>query len=72
MRNGSMVGDMNFNTLRIAQRYTFLEYIFGGCEISLALSVDFTLSNGNPNDPNSLHYFDPARNEYLQAISSVG
>jgi hypothetical protein len=34
--------------------------------------ADFTKSNGEPNDPSSLHYFDPARNEYIQAISSVG
>jgi hypothetical protein len=42
------VGDLNFSKLRIARRFTFLEYVFGGCEISLAIAVDFTLSNGNP------------------------
>ncbi len=38
----------------------------------LMIAVDFTLSNGDPKTPSSLHFFDPARNEYLQAIHSVG
>ena len=49
-----------------------MDYVFGGCEISLAVAVDFTLSNGDPNDPKSLHFFDPAKNEYLQAVQQVG
>jgi hypothetical protein len=68
LKNKKETGTLNFNALRVARRFTFLEYIFGGCEISLSLAVDFTLSNGNPNDPESLHYFDFNRNEYLQAI----
>jgi hypothetical protein len=33
----------------------FLEYVFGGCQINLNIAIDFTLSNGAPSDPNSLH-----------------
>jgi hypothetical protein len=58
--------------MRLARRHTFLEYVFGGCEINLAIAVDFTLSNGNPTDKESLHYFDLNKNEYLSAINSVG
>ena len=58
----------NFTTLRIARRYTFLEYVFGGCQINLSVAIDFTLSNGDPQSMESLHYFDQQRNEYLQAI----
>jgi hypothetical protein len=58
--------------VKVAKRHTFLEYVFGGCEISLAIAVDFTLSNGSPTDIDSLHYFDPNKNEYLSAIQSVG
>ena len=36
------------------------------------MAIDFTLSNGDPRSPDSLHYFDPKRNQYLQAINSVG
>ncbi|KAL5473574.1 hypothetical protein EMCRGX_G028070 [Ephydatia muelleri] len=52
---------------------SFLDYIKGGCQISLIVAVDFTGSNGNPSSPSSLHYINPAQdNEYLQAIKSVG
>lgn len=46
----------------------FLEYVFGGCSINLVVAVDFTGSNGQPSDPNSLHSRDPQRNQYLQAL----
>jgi hypothetical protein len=58
--------------MRFDKKYSFLDYVFGGCEISLSIAIDFTLSNGHPTDPLSLHYFDPNKNEYLQAIQSVG
>ena len=54
------------------EEYSFLEYIFNGLQLSLSIAVDFTLSNRDPSDPNSLHYFDLAHNQYLQAITSVG
>jgi vacuolar-type H+-ATPase subunit F/Vma7 len=38
----------------------------------LCVAVDFTLSNGNPADKDSLHYWDMNKNEYLNAIKSVG
>lgn len=58
--------------MSITKRYSFLEYVFGGCEISLAIAVDFTLSNQPPHDKDSLHYFDLKKNEYLNAIKQVG
>ena len=63
---------MTFTRLEIKQRHSFLEYVFGGCEIGLSIAIDFTLSNGNPSQRNSLHYLDMQRNEYLNAIKSVG
>jgi hypothetical protein len=52
----------------------FLEYIAGGCQLRLALAIDFTASNGNPQDSKSLHYRNPSGepNEYLKAIMAVG
>ena len=40
--------------------------------MDISLAIDFTLSNGDPRRPDSLHYFDPRKNQYIQAINSVG
>lgn len=58
--------------MRIEERNTFLNYIFGGCEINLAVAIDFTLSNGDPRARNSLHNAELAKNQYYQALRSVG
>jgi len=50
----------------------FLEYVFGGCEINLSVAIDFTASNGKPTEIGSLHNLDPNKNEYLQALRSIG
>ncbi|KAI9136448.1 Copine-domain-containing protein [Paraphysoderma sedebokerense] len=54
--------------------HTFLEFIAGGMQISLAVGIDFTSSNGNPRNDNSLHYINPSGelNEYQKAIHAVG
>mmetsp|Transcript_49717 Transcript_49717/g.97235 ORF Transcript_49717/g.97235 Transcript_49717/m.97235 type:complete len:564 (+) Transcript_49717:100-1791(+) len=53
---------------------TAVNYILGGCEISLMVAIDFTGSNGNPFEPGTLHYRDPdgIPNEYQAAIAAVG
>eukprot|EP01087_Luapelamoeba_hula_P007490 TRINITY_DN1839_c0_g1_i1.p1 TRINITY_DN1839_c0_g1~~TRINITY_DN1839_c0_g1_i1.p1 ORF type:complete len:899 (-),score=122.24 TRINITY_DN1839_c0_g1_i1:13-2649(-) len=56
-------------------KHSFLEYIGGGCQINLIVAVDWTGSNGDPKDSNSLHYIDRTgrkQNEYMEAIRSVG
>ena len=53
---------------------TFLDYIVGGCDISLIVAIDFTLSNGNPHNKtrSSLHsYGEEEENEYERCIGSV-
>ena len=65
--------NMTFSKLELSKRHTFLEYVFGGCEIGLNIAIDFTGSNGDPKKRSSLHYIgDMQRNEYLNAIKSVG
>ena len=54
------------------EEYSFLSYIFNGLQLALTIAVDFTLSNGVPTEPTSLHHFDRNRNQYLRAITSVG
>ncbi|XP_053401185.1 copine-3-like isoform X2 [Mercenaria mercenaria] len=52
---------------------SFLEFIYGGMQINFTVGVDFTGSNGEPTDPQSLHYINPYQpNEYMQAIQAVG
>lgn len=64
---------MRLESLEFKSRATFLEYVFGGCEIGLTVAIDFTGSNGDPKNARSLHYRgDLGRNEYLNAIKSVG
>jgi len=68
----------NSGVIRVVQselinNYTFVDYLQGGCEVSLIVAIDFTASNGNPALPNSLHYNNPyAPNEYVKAILSAG
>ncbi|KAM9839448.1 copine-3-like isoform 2-T2 [Aulostomus maculatus] len=58
---------------KTVKEYTFLDYIFGGCQINFTIAIDFTGSNGDPNSPQSLHYINPhGYNEYLSAIWAVG
>lgn len=63
---------MNLENLKVERKHTFLDYIFGGCEVDLSIAIDFTLSNRPPSQYDSLHYFDPNLNQYLKVIQSVG
>nr|XP_023918458.1 protein BONZAI 3-like [Quercus suber]XP_023918459.1 protein BONZAI 3-like [Quercus suber] len=56
------------------QQYSFLDYISSGFELNFMVAVDFTASNGNPRNPDSLHYIDPygRLNSYQRAIMEVG
>ena len=45
----------------------------GGMQIGLIVAVDFTGSNGHPDDPTSLHYRKgQTPNQYQQAIATIG
>ena len=49
-----------------------MDYIFGGCEIGVHVAIDFTLSNGDPRSPESLHYLHPNYNTngYIEALTA--
>ena len=53
---------------------SFLDYIQGGTQVNFTVAVDFTGSNGHPQDYQSLHYNDPSGqpNQYVTAIRAVG
>lgn len=53
----------------------FVDYISGGCELNLAVAIDFTGSNGDPRRPGTLHYLHhdgKTRNDYEKVILSLG
>ena len=52
----------------------FLDFINAGTQLNLMVGVDFTESNGDPTDPNSLHTYTGAGgpNPYQKALKSVG
>lgn len=68
-------GKISLKGINVQKRISFLDYIFGGCEIGVHVAIDYTLSNGDPNNQNSLHHLDqynyPQRNQYTDAISAV-
>ena len=58
---------------RITKNYTFVDYLKAGVQIGLSVAIDFTGSNGNPNDVRSLHYVGGAEpNQYERAIYACG
>lgn len=75
LTGGSRSGNdqkVRFSEVNFEKRHSFLDYIFGGCEIQLSVAIDFTLSNGHYSNKDSLHHLDMKTNEYLSALKSVG
>lgn len=50
-------GTLLVKDITVTPRPSFLEYISGGIELNFIVSVDYTASNGDPRDPNSLHHY---------------
>lgn len=66
-------GVISLLSCKVETEYSFLDYIMGGCEINFTVAIDFTASNGDPRNPQSLHFMNPnAPNEYLRALRAVG
>lgn len=67
-------GLLHIKQCTLELRPTFLDYISNGTELNFTVAIDFTASNGSPQDPRSLHYNDPsgAPNQYITAIKAVG
>eukprot|EP00741_Cyanophora_paradoxa_P024154 tig00021742_g23328.t1 len=60
-------GAVLVESFSVTREHSFLDYIAGGCEISLLVAIDFTASNGAPTDSTSLHYVGGSQpNEYEQ------
>ena len=50
----------------------FIDYIVGGCQLNVAVAIDFTGSNGDPRKPDTLHLLSSTtRNDYERAIAAI-
>ena len=57
----------------LTRNYTFVDYLKAGVQIGLSIAIDFTGSNGSPNDPRSLHFIGGQEpNQYERAIYACG
>jgi len=73
-------GVIKFENLTRVRKYSFIDFPMNGTEVAVSFAIDFTASNGDPNNSNSLHYRTPnydmnnfyTLNEYQKAISSIG
>ncbi len=72
-QDGKPKGQIRLRNFNVSEEPQFVDYIMGGCEISLVIGIDFTASNGDSMQPSSLHFCDQYRpNEYELAIRTVG
>lgn len=70
--NNIVVGELTV-VCNIIKQPTFLSYIRSGCELNFMVGIDFTGSNGDPCDDDSLHYIsDHGDNQYETALKTVG
>ena len=65
----SSTANINIDAIK---NYSFIDYLRGGMQINLWVAIDFTGSNGPPNQPNSLHYLGSNANQYETAIRACG
>jgi len=66
-------GEVTFEKCILRKEQTFLDFIAGGLQIGLMVAIDFTGSNGHPDDYQSLHYRGGGQpNQYQQAITAIG
>ncbi len=57
----------------VVEEYKFLDYLRGGLQLSMIFGIDYTASNGEPNEKTSLHYIKSDEyNDYQQAIRYCG
>ena len=67
------IGSLRVIKFKYAKQATFLDYVYGGCEISLMIGIDFSKSNGILNSKKNYHGLTGDEpNDYILAIKTVG
>lgn len=67
-------GIIKFSNTRIIPMPSLVDYLQGGLKLHFSVAVDLTASNGNPNEPLSLHYFQDLHyqgNQYTRALTAI-
>ncbi|CAD8066081.1 unnamed protein product [Paramecium sonneborni] len=64
-------GFIQFSQFETIFKYTFMDYIQGGTQLNLNIAIDFTQSNRDQDQQNSLHRIY-SQNQYAQALTSIG
>ena len=52
-------GRVKLSSYRLSYEFQFIDYIYGGCDISTMVGIDCSLANGHPSKKSSLHYLPP-------------
>lgn len=67
-------GVLTVERMHVYKELSFLDFVKGGLDMRFMAAIDFTASNGNPRDSQSLHYIHPngQPNSYESAIQSIG
>ena len=71
--NKKKMGDLKILQSQVMDKPTFIDFLRGGEQLNMMVAIDFTGSNGNPTDKNSLHYIRPdgGLNQYQSALVEV-
>ncbi|KAJ6241531.1 copine-8 [Anaeramoeba flamelloides] len=68
----SNLGLLELSNFTEKQTHSLLDFLSSNIDLSIAIGVDFTISNGQPNIPKSLHYINPPNyNQYEQTIVTL-
>ena len=71
IRNNVLVGQLSVEVNKIV-RHTFLNYIYAGTEVSLIVGIDFSKSNKESHEQESLHKItETQENDYINALKSI-
>jgi len=74
-KNYKHSGILVLDQYKLVMNYSFLDFLFGGLQLNFTVGIDFTISNGNPLEPRSLHYLhsEPGQlNQYQQSLYAIG
>ena len=64
-------GSIKVSHMSLSYEFQFIDYIYGGCDMSTMVAMDCTIGNGDPRKPESLHHMPSAQNDDAISIGGV-